>query len=247
MRKTLKLKMFLYVPMILSLSLFSCEKKKSEEKAELNDQKAKVSYIIGASQISGMKESGIEINLEALIQGMKDSYEEKELAISEEEIQEIMTVFQTEMRAKQQTQREQQMADHNRLMTENLEKANVFWSENKSRPGVITLPDSIQYEVLKKGSGPSPSLTDSVRVNYRGTFLDGKEFDSSYKYNKPMTFVANQVIKGWSRVLPLMKTGDKWKVYIPPQYAYGQNGNRMIPPNSFLIFEVELLEVIKPK
>jgi len=118
-----------------------------------------------------------------------------------------------------------------------------FLSENKSKPGIITLPDGVQYKVVKAGNGPTPKDTSKVTVNYRGTTIDGKEFDSSYKRKQPATFVANQVIKGWTEILTKMPAGSKWIVYIPQNLAYGSRDTGSIKPFSTLIFEIELLSV----
>lgn len=121
-----------------------------------------------------------------------------------------------------------------------------FLAENKEKEGVVTLPSGLQYKVIKEGKGPKPTETDRVKVNYRGTLIDGKEFDSSYKRNEPATFRANQVIKGWTEALTMMPVGSKWELYIPSELAYGtRETGGDIKPFSTLIFEVELLEIVK--
>lgn len=130
---------------------------------------------------------------------------------------------------------------------ENLEKAQAFLAENGKKEGVVTLPSGLQYKEIKAGEGKSPAATDSVTVQYRGRLLDGTEFDSSYKRGKPSSFQVKRVIKGWSEALQLMKEGAKWELTIPPELAYGKRGHgKTIPPNSALIFEVELISVKQP-
>ena len=130
---------------------------------------------------------------------------------------------------------------------ENKKQEEAFLSENKKKEGVHTLESGLQYKVIKEGSGNKPTLYDKVTVNYRGTLIDGTEFDSSYKRNQPATFAVNGVIPGWSEALPLMKTGSKWQLFIPSKLAYGEAGaGGVIPPNAMLIFEVELLSIGEP-
>ena len=128
---------------------------------------------------------------------------------------------------------------------ENLEAGNKFLEKNKKRDGVVTTESGLQYEILKKGDGPIPTADDRVKVNYEGTLLSGKVFDSSIKNGKPVTFGVGRVIPGWTEALQLMPVGSKWKLYIPGNLAYGERGTRGIEPNSTLIFEVELLEIVK--
>ncbi len=131
--------------------------------------------------------------------------------------------------------------------TENLEKGKKFLAENAKKAGVDTLSDGIQYKVIKKGDGPKPSETDVVKVNYKGTLLDGTEFDSSYKRGEPAEFPLNRVIPGWTKSLKEMPVGSKWEIFIPADQAYGPRGGGPIGPNETLIFEVELLEIVNPE
>jgi len=148
--------------------------------------------------------------------------------------------LQTEMRAKQ-AQATKELAEKNKQAGE------AFLAENKKKDGVVTLPSGLQYKILKAGDGPKPSAEDTVVCQYRGTLIDGKEFDSSYKHNQPATFPVNRVIKGWTEALQLMPTGSKWQLFIPPDLGYGDRGaGADIPPDATLIFEVELVS-IKPK
>jgi len=215
--------------------------KKSEAPAELKTEVDKISYSIGTQIGQNLKQSEVIINSDLLARGVDDVINDRKLALSEQEMTTVMQKFQTDMMAKrQQAQAKQQ--------TENRAKASAYLAENAAKPGVTTLPDSLQYTVVKEGTGAIPKPTDTVRVHYTGYFVDGTEFDSSYKRNQPAEFTVNGVIPGWSKVLSLMKVGSKWKIVIPPALAYGEMGNPpTIPPNSLLIFDIELLEIVKKK
>jgi FKBP-type peptidyl-prolyl cis-trans isomerase len=173
-----------------------------------------------------------------LIQGLKDAFDQRELALTEDQTQQTLQAFSTRMQA-QRTEKQEKQA------VENLAAGTKFMEENKTKPGVQTLPSGLQYKVITEGTGPKPTAQDMVKTNYRGTFLNGEEFDSSYKRNEPATFSVTKVIKGWTEALQLMKTGAKWQLFIPSELAYGVRGSRNIPPNSTLIFEIELLEIVK--
>ena len=134
-----------------------------------------------------------------------------------------------------------------RIAQENLEKGKKFLEENAKQEGVDTLSDGIQYKVITKGEGAMPKETDIVKVHYKGTLIDGTEFDSSYSRGEPTQFPLNQVIPGWTKALQAMPVGSKWIIYIPADQAYGQRGGGPIGPNETLIFEVELLEIVKPE
>ncbi|UCD00380.1 MAG: FKBP-type peptidyl-prolyl cis-trans isomerase [Phycisphaerales bacterium] len=211
---------------------------KSGQELALKTEQDKVSYIIGTQIGRNFKSQEVEVNLEALIRGLKDVLGGKELALSQEEMQRIYASFQQRMRAKQAAKVAKQAA-------ENLAKGNAFLDENKAKEGVKVLPSGLQYKVIKEGAGATPTADDKVKTHYRGTLINGTEFDSSYKRNQPAEFPVKGVIKGWTEALQLMKEGAKWQLYIPANLAYGERGRPNIPPNSTLIFEVELLEVVK--
>ena len=209
------------------------------EKAEPQIDMEKVSYIIGTQIGSSIKTQGIEIDIEMLISGLKDALAGKELALSDEESKQVMMAFRKRMMAKQAAERAQQAA-------KNLAEGQAFLEKNKAKEGVKVLPSGLQYKVITEGTGETPKAEDKVRTHYRGTLLDGKDFDSSYKSNKPSEFLANRVIKGWREALQLMKVGSKWELYIPAELAYGERGKPpVIPPNATLIFEIELLDIVK--
>jgi len=199
---------------------------------------SKVSYCIGAQIGTSYRELELDIDPVLVASGLTDAFEGKQLRLEQTEIDQVLETFQEKIRL-------QQEETYNRALVENREKASSFLSENALRPGVVTLPDSIQYEVIEAGAGPHPSESDSVMAHYRGTFIDGKEFDSSYKRNVPITFVVGQMIPGWRTIIPLMQPGAHWKVYLPPEMAYGSRGSGPVPPNSLLIFEIEFLEIVR--
>jgi FKBP-type peptidyl-prolyl cis-trans isomerase FklB len=206
-----------------------------EDKDLLKDPKAKVSYGIGVNLGKQWKQQDIEVDPELILRGMKDVLSGKETLMTETEVREVINAFQQEHRTKMMEKRRQ-------LGEKNKADGEKFLAENKGKSGVITLPSGLQYKVLAEGSGESPKTTDTVTVNYRGTLIDGTEFDSSYKRGQPASFGVTGVIKGWTEALQLMKPGAKWELYIPSDLAYGERGyGQQIGPNAPLIFEIELV------
>ena len=204
----------------------------------LKDQQDKASYAIGLDIARNLVKGEITVRTEALIRGLQDGLAGSKPALSDEEIKTVMSAFQQEMRAKQQERLKAQGA-------KNKADGDAFLAANKAKEGVVALPSGLQYKVLTAGTGKRPKATDTVQVHYRGTLIDGTEFDSSYKRGEPVEFPLNGVIKGWTEGLQLMQEGAKWQLFIPPQLAYGENGAPAgrIGPNSTLVFEVELLAV----
>jgi len=198
-----------------------------------------VSYIIGTDVANSLEPVKGDIDLDLFMAGLKDALGGKEQKIEESKKGEIMRKFSQMMSEKQQAQREK---DNEK----NIAEGKKFLEENKKREGVVTTESGLQYVILKKGTGPKPAGTDKVKVHYRGTLIDGTEFDSSIKRGQPAEFNVNAVIKGWTEALQLMPVGSKWQLYIPSDLAYGPRGaGRQIGPNETLIFEVELLDIIK--
>lgn len=209
----------------------------AEEPLSLKSQKDKISYIIGLDIGNNLKKQGADVDPETLLKGMKDALSGKKPLLSEEEMREVTTAFRQEI-AKKQAEETKKLAEKNR------KEGETFLEENKKKEGVKTLPSGLQYKVITEGSGRSPKETDTVTVNYRGTFVDGTEFDSSYKRGEPATFPVKGVIAGWVEALPLMKEGAKWQLFIPSGLAYGETGaGNAIGPNATLIFEVELISI----
>lgn len=200
-------------------------------------QKEKVSYSIGLDIGKNMKRQMIEVDVPQLTRGLQDGLADTKPALTDKEMEEVMTTFRSEIMKKMEENRR-------KLAEKNLKDGGAFLAENKKKPGVITLPSGLQYKILKEGAGKSPKATDTVVTHYRGTLLDGKEFDSSYKRGEPLTFAVKGVIPGWVEALQLMKPGAKWQLFIPGNLAYGENGaGQDIGPNATLMFEVELLKV----
>jgi FKBP-type peptidyl-prolyl cis-trans isomerase FklB len=213
----------------------------AQDKPQLKDQKDKASYSIGYDIGSTFKKQNIDLNMDALMSGLKEGLAGKDGTLTKEERDKTLEAFQKEMM-------EKQVAASKEAATKNAAEGEKFLAENKSKEGVKTTASGLQYKVLKEGSGASPKETDTVVTNYKGTLLDGTEFDSSYKRNEPATFPVNRVIKGWTEALQLMKPGAKYQLFIPAALAYGERGaGRDIGPNATLIFEVELLSIKPPE
>jgi len=220
---------------ILSLGLLSVSAY-AAEKADLKTQKDKVSYAIGLDIGRNFKEQSIEIDPKLLAQGIQDAIGGKRL-LTDEEVQGVMATFRQEMQAKAAAQAK--LAGD-----KNLKEGEAFLAENKKKPGVVTLPSGLQYKVITAGTGKKPKATDTVTTNYKGTLIDGTEFDSSYKRGQPATFSVQGVIPGWTEALQLMPVGSKWQLFVPANLAYGPRGaGPQIGPNATLIFEVELLSI----
>ena len=223
--------------LFLCFSLFSCEKISSfleKPPATIKTDEEKMSYMLGYIIAENTKKSESLLVKEAFFQGIKDNIENKESILSQADINKIKTTIakKASVKKKQQEKEDQKMKSQN------------FLEENKKREGVKTTDSGLQYEALSEGTGKTPQLTDTVEVHYSGKLIDGSEFDSSYKRNTSTKFPVNGVIKGWQEGLQLMKEGAKYKFYIPSDLAYGDQGaGSSIPPNSALIFEVELIKV----
>ncbi|MEW6599828.1 MAG: FKBP-type peptidyl-prolyl cis-trans isomerase [Nitrospirota bacterium] len=212
----------------------------AEESKVLKTEKDKISYGIGMDIGENMKRQSIDIDPDMLAQGIKDVFAGKELLLTEEEFRNTMENFRKEMMAKQQMQMKE-------ISDNNLKVGEAFLAENKTKEGVITLPSGLQYKVIKEGDGDLPKATDTVTVHYRGSLIDGTEFDSSYSRGEPASFPVNGVIPGWTEALQLMKAGSKWQLFIPSNLAYGERGagGGRIGPNNVLVFDVELLSIKK--
>ena len=214
---------------------------KSTTPLTLKTPKDKLSYAIGMNVGKNLQRQSIDVDPAILMQGLKDTMAGGKTLLTEQEAQSVLTEMQAEARKKQ----EEKM----KLAGEaNKKEGDAFLAANKTKEGVVTLPSGLQYKVIKQGTGPKPTATDSVVCNYRGTLIDGKEFDSSYKRGEPATFPVNGVIKGWTEALQLMPVGSKWQLFVPADLAYGARGaGPDIGPDSTLIFEVELMSIQPPK
>jgi FKBP-type peptidyl-prolyl cis-trans isomerase FklB len=208
-----------------------------------DSNKDDVSYGLGVSIGNAWKRQGLEseqVNLEQVKQGIADAISGGVTRLSDDQLRELMTNFGNEMRTRQQERRQEQGQ-------KNKSEGAAFLEENKRQPGVQTTASGLQYNVVTEGSGPSPSSADTVVVHYRGTLIDGTEFDSSHRRGQPATFGVGQVIPGWTEALQMMKVGGKRRLFIPSELAYGERGQgNIIGPNAVLVFEVELIDIQKP-
>lgn len=206
----------------------------------LNTAVDKMSYSLGVETARSFKKQGIEINPDAMNQGMKDMLAGGQFLMSNEELRYTLSAFQSEVRAKQVQARMN-------IAQDNKKEGEAFLAANQTKEGVVTLPSGLQYKILKAGNGPKPTDSDTVECYYRGTLIDGTEFDSSAHGDNeggPATVKLSDVIPGWREALKLMSVGSKWQLFIPSNLAYGQRASgRYIGPNATLIFEVELVTI----
>jgi FKBP-type peptidyl-prolyl cis-trans isomerase FklB len=207
----------------------------------LTTQKDKASYAIGMNIGKDLGDKlhkdSVDVNTAILLRGIKDSLAGGKMLLTDEQAKAVMDAFMTDLREKQ----EKKMAMAGDV---NKAKGDAFLATNKAKDGVVTLPSGLQYKIISPGTGPKPTPSDSVVCNYRGTLVDGTEFDASAKHGGPATFPVGQVIKGWTEALQLMPVGSKWQLYIPSELAYGSRGaGGDIGPNSTLIFDIELLSI----
>jgi FKBP-type peptidyl-prolyl cis-trans isomerase len=199
--------------------------------------RAKVSYALGLDIGSQLRKQGVEIDPAIFAKAVADALSGAKPEMTPEESRAILTTFQEELRKKQQ-------AAMVAAGAKNKQEGEAFLASNKTKEGVVTLPSGLQYKIVKQGSGPKPTLDDTVECNYRGTLIDGTEFDSSYKRNQPASFPVKGVIRGWTEALQLMPVGSKWELYVPSGLAYGERGaGQAVAPNATLIFEVELISI----
>ncbi len=205
----------------------SSAQERGARKSELKTLREKASYSFGMTMGNGLKKQSVDIDIDLLVQGLRDATSGGKLALTEEQAFQAMEAFEKDVTAKRG------------------EDSKRFLVDNKKRPGVKVTPSGLQYKILKVGKGPKPKDDDVVTVNYRASFINGTEFEASA--GKPFTTPVNQVIPGWQEALKLMEVGSKWQLYIPPDLAYGEQGSApAIGPNTTLIFELELLEIGKP-
>lgn len=222
---------------VVAISLASAAS--AQERAPLKEEKDKVSYSIGLDIGNTFKKQNMDLDLDILISGMRDAIGGAKPLMTEEEVKQTMTAFSKTMVEKQAAQRKE-------AANKNLAAGEKFLAENKTKEGVKTTSSGLQYKVLKEGTGTAPLATDTVVTHYKGTLINGTEFDSSYSRDEPATFPVSGVIKGWTEALQLMKPGSKYQLFVPANLAYGERGaGQDIGPNETLIFEVEL-QSVKP-
>lgn len=236
MKKTL---IYSLLVVMIAFTAISCGNKYSVKKPKLKTSMDTISYIIGFSIGKQAHSQELKFEMEALSQGIVNSMNGEKPTFTEEQQMQIMMKFQ-------QVMQEKMMKKRQKDVIENKAKGQEFLNKNKVKSGVVTTASGLQYEVLKAGNGPKPKVDDMVKVHYHGTLIDGKVFDSSVDRKQPVDLNVNGVIKGWSEALQLMSVGSKWKLVIPSELGYGEQGaGQDIAPNSVLIFEIELIEILK--
>lgn len=215
----------------------------AEEKKSLTKQKDRISYALGNYIGDYWKRQGLQTNdveWDLVVKGFQDALSSAKPFLNEPEIREALRMLSSDIRLRYEAKQKQ-------LGEKNKKEGDALLARNKAKPGVRTLPSGLQYQMVTEGSGPSPTTNDTVVVNYRGTLIDGTEFDSSYKNNQPATFRVTEVVKGWTEALQLMKPGAKWQLVVPPKLGYGERGFMEVGPNATLLLEVELISIKPPE
>jgi FKBP-type peptidyl-prolyl cis-trans isomerase FkpA len=213
----------------------------------LPTEKQQISYMIGMDIGKSLKPMKDEVDMATLQRAINDVFADKKPLLNDEQAMKVMQAFATKMQAKQQEEMAKKQAEMEAQGKKNIEEGAKFLAENGKKPGVTTTASGLQYQVVTEGKGPKPKAADSVKVHYTGTLLDGTKFDSSLDRNEPAQFVLNSVVPGWTEALQLMPVGSKYKLWIPANLGYGEQGTPggPIPPNATLVFEVELIEIVK--
>lgn len=220
---------------VLALCLFFTTSS-AADRPDLKNQTDRESYSMGYQFGRSVKSQGFTLNRDVYDAGLRDALDGAKPLLSQEEMNRTVMEIQKRLTAERQK-------EFKEAAEKNQSEGKAFLDANAKKEGVKTLPSGLQYRVLAEGTGQSPKPADEVTVNYRGTLIDGTEFDSSYTRGTPLTLRVDRVIKGWSEALPMMKEGSKWRLFIPPQLAYGDRGSGRIPPNSTLVFDVELISI----
>jgi FKBP-type peptidyl-prolyl cis-trans isomerase FklB len=214
----------------------------------LKTQKDKTSYAVGMNVGKGLAgqlhQQSVEVDQAILLRGLKDAFTGGKMLLTDDEAKAVLMQLQTEVRARQQEKMKVDQEKMKAAAEENKKAGAEYLEANKSKEGVVSLPSGLQYKILTEGTGPKPAATDTVLCNYRGTLVNGTEFDSSYKRGQPLPIQINGVIKGWTEALQLMPVGSKWQLFISSDLGYGDGGRPpVIGPGATLIFEVELLSI----
>jgi len=221
----------------LALAFGACQ---SGPSADLESFEGRSSYAVGVDIGNNLERTGVDLDLPGVLRGISDVLEGRDAQLTDAEVREVLQELGQRMQVAQAQQFEE-------ATTKNAEEGAAYLAENGNREGVVTTASGLQYEVLTQGDGPRPSATDQVSVHYRGTLIDGTEFDSSYENDQPVTFPINRVIPGWTEALQLMPVGSKYRFVVPSNLAYAERGSGpAIGPNATLIFEVELLGIVEP-
>ncbi len=205
---------------------------------DLTTEKGKLSYAIGFDIGEDIKRRGTEFDVEAIIAAIRDTTSGADPQVPQEEMTALLTALQQKVRAEQQEA-------FVKLSEENQIKADEFLAKNITKNGIVAMPSGLQYRIIDEGEGARPGMNATVKVHYRGSKLDGHEFDSSFQRGVPEEFTVDSVLKGWQEVLPLMKTGATWQIFVPPELAFGPRGNPPVGPNEALMFDLKLVEIIE--
>ena len=205
---------------------------------DLSTDKGKLSYAVGWDIGEDIQRRGAEFDVETLIAAIRDSAAGQEPQVPAEEMVALLTELQQKVR-------QEQAEAFAKLAEENQAAADDFLDKNKSKNGIVVLPSGVQYRIIEEGEGSRPGLEDTVKVHYRGSKMDGREFDSSFARGVPEEFTVNTVLRGWQEVLPLMKTGSTWQIFVPPELAFGARGNPPVGPNEALTFDLKLVEIVE--
>ncbi|HSW40235.1 MAG TPA: FKBP-type peptidyl-prolyl cis-trans isomerase [Acidobacteriota bacterium] len=225
---------FMWLP--IALVLLTAVYSMAQDEQALTTDRQKISYGIGIDAGKSLMQRDLDLDLEFLIKGLRDGFNGNDPMMSEEELRAALAVF---VKGQEQKQLEALRLEAEKNMVE----GEKFLVENRSREGVLELASGLQYKILKAGEGKKPTLEDSVEVHYRGTLIDGTEFDSSFERGESVSFPLSQIISGWKEALQLMTVGSRWQLFIPPDLAYGSQRVGVIGPGTTLIFEVELLSI----
>ena len=205
---------------------------------DVTTEKGKLSYAVGWDIGADIARRSTEFDVESLITAIRDVVGEKDPQVTPEEMRAMLTALQEKVRAEQ--------VEQFRVLSEENQKASEeFLAANKSKTGIVALPSGVQYRIIEEGEGARPGLESKVSVHYRGSKLDGREFDSSFARGTPEEFTVDAVLRGWQEVLPLMKVGSTWQIFVPPELAFGARGNPPVGPNEALMFDLKLVEIIE--
>ena len=205
---------------------------------DVTTEKGKLSYAVGWDIGADIKRRSTEFDVESLISAIRDVVGDTEPKVSAEEMRTLLTALQEKVRA-------EQVEQFRALSEKNKAESEAFLEANKSKTGIVALPSGVQYRIIEEGDGARPGLESTVSVHYRGSKMDGREFDSSFARGTPEEFTVNSVLAGWQEVLPLMKAGSTWQIFVPPELAFGARGNPPVGPNEALMFDLKLVEILQ--
>ena len=222
---------------IFALTILSILASGSVLAQDVNTEKGKLSYAVGWDIGADIQRRSTEFDVESLITAIRDVVAESEPKVTTEEMRTLLTALQEKVRA-------EQVEQYRALSEKNQAESEAFLTGNKSKTGIVALPSGVQYRIIEEGDGGRPGLESRVTVHYRGSKLDGREFDSSFARGTPEEFTVNAVLKGWQEVLPLMKAGSTWQIFVPPELAFGARGNPPVGPNEALMFDLKLVELL---